>query len=420
MSGVKYMRIGIVVWGLALSKGGTERFGCDLAHMLLDRGHTPVLFYNDHADGELQYAVNSAVSTVNLRIIEKEGNIDAARQAILDARLDVLLLCSSDWITLWFMQILHNTGIPIVYSERNAPHSVRHHYWNPLEHSACLLAMDHIVLIQKSFQREFPEYLQDRISIISNMKSLPEAKAKPEGEPGKEKILLSVGRCVDSEKQFSMLFSAFAALAEYFPDWKLRHCGTGQDFNEYKSLIKELRCENRIELAGLVTDMDAEYLASQMLCLPTKFEGCSNTLIEAHACGLPTVGFADAPGVNEQIMHGQNGLLVEKMTSESLAEALAALMSSPLKRKAMGLQARIGAINFAPDKIVNQWEEVLTQAVKRSGNTNLNIVLPENEAARRKMRAEAALQGILLREHLLMPFGEGVSKKERDTREYNA
>lgn len=397
------MRIGMIIWGATASRGGTERFGCNLATMLVERGHEAIIFYNDLVDGALQYPVNDMVVPVNLRI-DAEGDISHAREVILDANLDVLLLCSSSWITLYFVRILHNSGVPLVYSERNSPRSVSHHYWNPLEHSACLLAVDHIVLIQEGFRKEFPDYLQDRISFIPNMKAIPAAKAKPEGEPGKQKILLSVGRCVDSEKQFSMLFTAFAGLMEYFPDWKLRHCGIGEDFNAYESLVKKLSCENRIELAGLMDDMDAEYTSAHLFCLPSKFEGCSNTLFEAHACGLPTVGFADAPGVNEQIIPGKNGLLVKDMNAEALAEALAALMSTPLKRKEMGLQARLGASKVTPDKIADQWEALLLQMVKLKGHTKLNIPFPEDETSRKKIQAEAALRNVLLRRHLLKPF----------------
>jgi glycosyltransferase involved in cell wall biosynthesis len=340
---------------------------------------------------------------VNLRI-DAEGDTTHAEKVILQANLDVMLLCSSAWNTLFFVRILHNSGIPLVYSERSAPRSVSHLYWNPLEHSACLLAMDHIVLIQEGFRREFPEYLQDRISVIPNMKSLPKAKAKPEGEPGKQKVLLSVGRCIEAEKQLSMLFTAFAGLKDYFPDWKLRHCGIGQDFDAYKQLIKALDCEKQIELAGVVNDMDAEYLAAQLLCLPSKFEGCSNVLLEAHACGLPTVGFADAPGVNEQIIHEKNGLLIKDMDAEALAEALAALMAAPLKRREMGLQARLGAAGFTPDVIADRWESLLLRTAELKGRTRLNIPLPEDEAARKKLQAEAALRGILLRRHPLKAF----------------
>ena len=52
------------------------------------------------------------------------------------------------------------------------------------------------------------------------------------------------------------------------------------------------------------------YLAASLLCHPAEHEGWGLAVTEAIAAGVPAVGFADCPGVNQLIRDGENGVLV--------------------------------------------------------------------------------------------------------------
>lgn len=64
------------------------------------------------------------------------------------------------------------------------------------------------------------------------------------------------------------------------------------------------------------------YSASDVLVLPSRKDNHSLVGIEAHACGLPVVGFSNS-GVRYQIQNGLNGHLATDGNSESLARAIA-------------------------------------------------------------------------------------------------
>jgi len=61
--------------------------------------------------------------------------------------------------------------------------------------------------------------------------------------------------------------------------------------------------------------------SSDLFCLATSNEGCPNVLLEAMACGVPTVA-TDVGGVREVISTNDVGLLVEFGDSDALGKAI--------------------------------------------------------------------------------------------------
>jgi glycosyltransferase involved in cell wall biosynthesis len=83
------------------------------------------------------------------------------------------------------------------------------------------------------------------------------------------------------------------------------------------------------------------------------------------AHGLPAVGFADCPGTNELIVDGENGLLVAgEDRPAALATGLARLMGSAEERVRMGAAAPARIAPFAPERVVDRWEALLSAAAQ--------------------------------------------------------
>jgi len=83
---------------------------------------------------------------------------------------------------------------------------------------------------------------------------------------------------------------------------------------------------------------------ASILCFPSYREGLPKAVIEASACGRPTVG-TDAPGVREAVEDGKTGLLVPVKNAQALAKALSELLDSPETREQLGYNARKTAEN---------------------------------------------------------------------------
>jgi glycosyltransferase involved in cell wall biosynthesis len=85
-------------------------------------------------------------------------------------------------------------------------------------------------------------------------------------------------------------------------------------------------------------DIGAYLRAADIFVMPSHSEGMSNALLEAMACGLPSI--ATRVGAAEtMIEHGHNGVLVEPGDRGGLAQAIDRLIANPDLRRTMGLAA---------------------------------------------------------------------------------
>lgn len=74
--------------------------------------------------------------------------------------------------------------------------------------------------------------------------------------------------------------------------------------------------------------------------------------------GLPAVAFKNCPAVNELIVDGSNGILVEQ-NLEAYTNGLETLMSSVDLRERLGKQAKNDMQLYEPKKIWDKWESLL-------------------------------------------------------------
>ncbi|NOX33762.1 MAG: glycosyltransferase family 4 protein [Deltaproteobacteria bacterium] len=95
--------------------------------------------------------------------------------------------------------------------------------------------------------------------------------------------------------------------------------------------------------------------AADIFCLPSYREGFGSVVIEAAACGLPSV-VSQIYGLTDAVIHGSTGLLYPPGDINRLVCALQKLVDNPVLRRQMGMAARTMVENlFSQDR--------LTQAV---------------------------------------------------------
>ena len=107
-----------------------------------------------------------------------------------------------------------------------------------------------------------------------------------------------------------------------------------------ETLISLGAADHGIEWLGPIADVRAVWRRAAIAVLPSTYgEGVPKALLEAAACGRPIIA-SDVPGCREVVRHGETGLLVPPRDIEGLADAIAALASDPVRRKAMGRAGR--------------------------------------------------------------------------------
>jgi glycosyltransferase involved in cell wall biosynthesis len=103
----------------------------------------------------------------------------------------------------------------------------------------------------------------------------------------------------------------------------------GRMSEEMRTVAAECGRAERLVFAGATHNVPDYMRAADLFVLPSKREGLPVALLEAMACGLPSVA-SRLPGSTDTIIaDGDNGLLVPPGDPAALAVAIAALLSDP-------------------------------------------------------------------------------------------
>ncbi|MDR2820437.1 MAG: glycosyltransferase [Desulfovibrio sp.] len=390
--------------------GGIERFTANLTTAMTQRGHKVFLFTYAPEGSRHQFFFDPDVHLVHYLFTGDPAHIPALRQQILACRPDVLVSPASFNNHLLWCAALAGTGIPWVYSERSDPWIIEQERWDSAERAATLSVADSTHLLLPSFVETMPHAARDRVRVIPNPLALvPERTCKSVGDT---KAVLSLGR-LDAVKQLHILIDAFALLCGDFPQWRLEIWGEGEERTCLQRLIERERLWGRTNLRGLTSTPEQQYAVADIFCLPSRYEGFPNTVIEAQAHGLPVVGFAGCAALNKLVRHGETGLLAPEMTAESLASSLRTLMSDADLRRKMGENARVAASAYAPERIFDAWEALLADTAACKGHTRLQECLAGQAQSPELDRQYAVMRTLLRRKNVLLKDGQWLRRLVR-------
>lgn len=114
-----------------------------------------------------------------------------------------------------------------------------------------------------------------------------------------------------------------------FPDATLMLAGTGEEEQNYRSLARSLKVEERVRFLGSVAHDELPKLvaASDISILVSKSEGLANAWVEALACGTPIV-ISEAGGARELIKSDVAGRVVDQ-NSQAIVDAIRSILHAP-------------------------------------------------------------------------------------------
>lgn len=348
--------------------GGVERMAVTLMNAMCDRGHGVSLLTWDQSGAECFYPLDSRIHWHCLDMGDpmvvagwwlRLTRMARIRSLVAREQPDVVVAFQLGPFLTVRLAIL-GLGTPVVAAERNAPSRFDH--TRAGKHRALLFQTFRLaarVTVQlESYRDGYPAYLRSRIVAIPNPVQPAARFADPLGRSGEHKILLTLGR-LSYQKNQETLIRAYAPLADRFSDWSLRIVGDGEDRGKLEQLARELGIGSRVVFAGAVCDVSAEYVAAQLFCLPSLWEGFPNALAEALSHGIPAIGFRACSGINELIRPGENGLLVdEDFSAEALSTALRRLMLDDDMRVRLGRQATGISQAYRLNPIITEWERL--------------------------------------------------------------
>jgi len=161
----------------------------------------------------------------------------------------------------------------------------------------------------------------------------------------KDKFILSVGR-LDEGKNHKLLIKAFYRM---HTDLKLVILGEGVLENELKELINSLNLKDKVLLLGFDSNPYKYMSKCEFFAFASKFEGFSNVLIEALACGCAVLSSDHKSGARE-LLKDEFGLLVRVDDEQALFEGLQMMCDESLRLK-FKAKAKLRASDFDKNEI---------------------------------------------------------------------
>jgi glycosyltransferase involved in cell wall biosynthesis len=140
-------------------------------------------------------------------------------------------------------------------------------------------------------------------------------------------LVLTVAR-FSEQKRHATLLDALPALLETHPDVELLWAGTGPLQDELSDRARSLGVSAHISFLGQRENVPDLMAASDILCVPSYFEGHPLVILEAMSIGLPVVA-ARSLGITEAVRNEETGLLYPFGNAQVLARTLAALLDDP-------------------------------------------------------------------------------------------
>lgn len=180
------------------------------------------------------------------------------------------------------------------------------------------------------------------------------------GLPPDRPLLLFLGHLVPV-KGPDVLLEAFAVLQQRGPGPRplLAVVGEGEQAASLARRARELGLEADVRFVGVVPHERVPLWLGvcELLCVPSRQEGCPNVVLEALACGRPVIG-TRVGGLPELVRNDACGILVPSEDPAALAAALRTALARP-------------------------WDEAAIRASVRGGwDENARIILQLCEAAR--------------------------------------
>ncbi len=154
---------------------------------------------------------------------------------------------------------------------------------------------------------------------------------------GTEKVIMYTGR-LSREKGLDLLIRSFARLRV-----REKPCliilGSGPQRSRLLNQIRQAKLEHDVHLLPAVDNVEDYLQLADVFVMPSRFEGLSNAVLEAMACGLPVVA-TRVTGTDELISDGLDGVLVAADDAQAMAAALDRLLDNPAEAAALGRRAR--------------------------------------------------------------------------------
>jgi GalNAc-alpha-(1->4)-GalNAc-alpha-(1->3)-diNAcBac-PP-undecaprenol alpha-1,4-N-acetyl-D-galactosaminyltransferase len=361
----------ILLFTATLGPGGAERVLTLLARGLAARGHDITLLTVSGAERDFHSAgpsvrriglgMTGASSGIFDGMAANISRVRAVRAVFLREKPHGVISFLESPNVLALASAL-GTKIPVIISERTDPRVHRlGRSWQILRRILYPRAARLVVQTKSVLEWASAVMPASRVAVIPNPVIRPASPAQHRASPTPINIV-GMGR-MDQYKGFDVLIQAVKVASNRGVNLLLSLYGDGPERPRLEKLAADLGMTDRVAFPGRTKDPAAALANADIFVLSSRYEGFPNVLLEAMAVGTAVIAFDCPSGPAEIVENGVSGLLVRNGDLDRLSEAIVRVATDAPLRSALASAAFARAAAFDPDKIVEQWESILTDAV---------------------------------------------------------
>ena len=372
----------VLIYSNVWTRGGVERVMTILSDYLVD--FYDIVLVSGDKEFEKKFELNHNVT--HIKISENNQDDITNRLGALIVLLDIDLFIGNPNLILNFLDIYK------LLNELNIKSIACNHgsyflpFWSPwlysvFEKRSLAYKYANVSTWLTTFNANVYKQLNENCAYMPNPNTF---KVKPDLLlQKKEKIILCVGRFYDSIKRLDRVLLVFKKVLKDHPDAKLVLVGdydpnvkipSDADLNIGEFLSNLNIPTDCIRFEGEQERIDKYYMDASLLLLASDSEGFGMVLIEAGFFGLPSVIFK-VVGLEDIIVDGENGFIVEQDDISSMADKVGELLSDNNTRFEMGKKAQELVERFDQEKICKRWKQLINVVLNTDNQENLNAEL---------------------------------------------
>lgn len=366
------MNIAFVLRSLANS-GGIERTLTDKANYLAEQGHQVLFVTYEQGQHELVFELSTSVIYVDLNCrkftlyryplykrLYKSWRMNRVMRSRWNTLVDdlhpdlvVITTYSNDFLS-ELMSVCKK--IPVVVESHTAfTHDMQsHNFLEKLKNKYMLNILKKcslLIALTEGDKLCWEKYLKNVRKVNNPVTRYVEDVEHVKRRKGR---IICVGR-LHEQKRYDRLISAFSLISDRHPSWYIDIYGYGSLRDSLEHQIDVLGLKGRIVIHEPTKDIYQEYLKSELFVLSSDYEGLPLVLLEAMACGTPSIA-TDCPfGPAEVINNYETGVLC-KMDEKDLANKIDWMITHEKERHEIGTKGHKAAARYKKEIIMKEWE----------------------------------------------------------------
>lgn len=371
------------IYTALLTKGGADRVLTEKANWLAEHGYEVSIITDSQMGRPPVFPLSPKVNLINLDIdFSKEyghnllmrtylyyqlmSEYKRKMKAVLDAEKPDIVITTMGR-DLDFLTDLYKDGAIIgeahttkhflrnfhLLEQRGFPYKQIAWYWRR-KMDKSVRKLKGVVLLTKEDAESWQEIT--RTYVIPN--ALPFEPDEASSLQNKQAI--AVGR-YNNAKGYKYLVEAWHIVHLKHPDWTIHIYGSGELKEQVMSLIESNHLQDTMLMHEPTDHIREKYLESSICVVSSRYEGFSMVILESMVCGVPVVSFDCPHGPRNIIRNGEDGILVEYLNTQAMADNICHLIEHPELRKEMGIKAQENIQRFSKDRVMKMWTELFDE-----------------------------------------------------------